>query len=1057
MNKNLARNGWVPTVAALVIVTILSPTMVIKVEAHGHLISPRSRNWFAWEEGVDGGGVAGLPPKEFCTHCLNTNNGVCGKTTTADYDEYLDSTGVPMPWDSQETFTEGQEILVKSYLDTHHNGHMVIKACPNGPGSTQACFDTPGHELTFVKDTLYDMPADPAYPERGYYAGGQAGGLKNFEMTFKLPVGISGNQVMLQWKYITANSCSPPGYSEYFAGANSAGLSLPDSYWTTGVTLCTPPYPSDGTRSSTWPEQFFNCAEISVLPSQPTVSPSPTSPPVPTPPPVPTVVSTNAPTKEGCCSWGGSTECSQPENRYCQESKSNCEGNCSGTWLGGAPPSTPAPIWTEPSPVPPANPTPVSQPTTATGCCSINFKTCHHDVGTFCWESESNCVGECGKYWLPSGPIDGCTAQWDPCTNDAECCGPATCADDGVCRADGWNYTPAPVSSPVLPVTPAPVSSPVIPVTPAPVSLSPVSSPSTKAPTTGTTGTLSCSASSSDTSWYALLDMEPITYEVSPDPYTLSVIASGGAAGDGSSVVTESQAYGVMVAALALASLNENHANYDEAKMKFLGYFNGWKKMCENSSGNNSPCQSVGYCNEGKWPCLPGWKHDGDLGAIVGTGAAPDGDEDAIAGMIIAVKAVEDDAVLPPWYDEVRDWADRSCTQFLEANTILSPSKSHRILKLGSCWGGWGSQGNNPSYHAPGHYRMMRDFQSSFGARSYTVPSFGDSLPLTEKWNMLIDTSYKFLETTQCPDSGLVPNWALVEEVDSQTLSKASGSFSGSGTPQYEFGAEASRTMWRVAFDAAIYPEESADQARSFLAPLHDQMIQNYDNDPVNGWEYFGDATLASCPGEGYVSNVFGSWMWNGFIFGPVYSTLVSQIADESFQGRAFTQQNMVDAACDLVSDRTNLSYYPRSWLVISAMTLNGDLDAVRALVSESPEPTTPSSPTFSPTKIPTMIPTSSPTMSPTSSPTSTVTSNPTKEGPVNNEYCCTWDFFHCGADSWCNESMVNCQSSCGGAWIRKMSAGMQCIGRWGECTGEVDRCCEPLTCNGNEHYKQCL
>ena len=110
-----------------------------------------------------------------------------------------------MPWISQENVMEGQVITVKSYLDTHHNGHMELKACPNGNASTQSCFDLPGHELVFQEDVLYGMPADPSYPGRGYYAGGQGGELKSHEMSFKLPDGIIGDKVMLQYKYITAN------------------------------------------------------------------------------------------------------------------------------------------------------------------------------------------------------------------------------------------------------------------------------------------------------------------------------------------------------------------------------------------------------------------------------------------------------------------------------------------------------------------------------------------------------------------------------------------------------------------------------------------------------------------------------------------------------------------------------------------------------------------------------------------------------------------------------------------------------------------------------------
>jgi len=180
---------------------------------------------------------------------------------------------------------------------------------------------------------------------------------------------------------------------------------------------------------------------------------------------------------------------------------------------------------------------------------------------------------------------------------------------------------------------------------------------------------------------------------------------------------------------------------------------------------------------------------------------------------------------------------------------------------------------------------MMRDFQASIQSRSYILPSFVN----TGSWNNLIDTSYKFFETTQCSETGLVPNWALVKEVNSQTLAKENGSFSGSGTPQYEFGAEASRTLWRVAFDAVAYPEESKAQSGAFLAPLQDKMVQNFNPNPGNGWEYFGENTLQAC--NPIVSNVFGSWQWNYFISAPVFSTLVSGINSELFDGKSFDQQ----------------------------------------------------------------------------------------------------------------------------------------------------------------------
>jgi hypothetical protein len=312
----------------------------------------------------------------------------------------------------------------------------------------------------------------------------------------------------------------------------------------------------------------------------------------------------------------------------------------------------------------------------------------------------------------------------------------------------------------------------------------------------------------------------------------------------------------------------------------------------------------------------------------------------------------------------------------------------------------------------------MRDFQLGFEGRTYTIPSLGDSLSLEGKWNMLIDTSYKFLQTTQCPGTGLVPNWALVKESNALELAKHPGSFSGSGTPQYEFGAEASRTMWRIAVDAIMYPNESMLQSRNFLSPLHSRMVQYFNPSPTDTISYFGDGTLEEC--SPIVNNVFGSWWWNGFIFGPVLSTLGTKIPNDSFQGKSFSQQTMIDVACEKVNTiSSGTSYYPRSWQVLSTMTLNGDVAKAGKIMKDNddgPAPTT--APTPSTTNPPTTAPvckswckdntkpwekkctwikcagcdpcrpsdTSSPTTAPTPSPTTSPTPLPTSSlTPVEN------------------------------------------------------------------------
>jgi len=893
------------------------------VNGHGYMYSPRSRNWVAFEDGTDswsGTGDSGTPTKEYCYHCLNTKaaDEICGIGNAGSYDDWLDINGDPIPWNSQATYMEGEIITVKSYMSTNHGGHMDLFVCADGASSTQECLEA--NPLEYI-DSTHGAPKDVKYPGRGYYSNAV-----DFEMKFKLPMGVTGNQVMMQWRYVTGNSCMSPGYcchnsDDYF------DLYQNVSSWKRASTkLCTYPLDPTGATGSGKPELFWNCAEITIIPSngQPT-----------TPSPVPPVT---------------------------------------------APPNTPSPGYPTPSPV--STPT-TSSPVSGEGCCTIDFKACSPTVTGWCSESKENCEGPCDKWWLPNGPVTGCNARYESCANDSDCCDPGVC----ISGSNGYKSCQEPTETPSPTPNPAPTS---------------------PAPTVPHEGHFSCTEnaiSSIDVFSY----MDDLTYVVSTAPYTLTILAEGGAAGSGGSVVSEGQGYGLITSAIALASLETSDPKRDDIMNKFYGYFNGWKKMCINSSP--SPCQSPEYCtyDGGKAPCLPGWKHKGDLSEVEGTGAAPDGDEDAILGMIIAIKALEKGQNLPSWYDELRQWTDESITQFLQDNTVLSSSNSHRLIKLGSCWGGWDSNGNNPSYPAPGAFRAMRDFHISYdGSRNYAMPSFGDNLSLKDKWNMLIETTYKFYGTTQCTDTGVVPNWALVKEVDSQNLAKQAGSFSGSGTPQHEFGAEASRTMWRVALDAVLYPEEAIALSGGFLKPIHQKLFDGFDW--VSDW---ADSTLQTCS---YVTSIFSSWKYNGFIFGPVYSTLV-------VKGSSMTtseQQQLVNAACQRVGNIPNsAAYYAKSWQVISMMTLNGDASKVGALLRGD---------TFQ---------TNNPTVSPSQS-----------IAPVG---CYSNNYKDCLPDGY-----TSSYETCNKIWLPN-GAQTGCLALWEKCTGNLSSCCGPAECLGDDSYASCV
>jgi hypothetical protein len=397
---------------------------------------------------------------------------------------------------------------------------------------------------------------------------------------------------------------------------------------------------------------------------------------------------------------------------------------------------------------------------------------------------------------------------------------------------------------------------------------------------------------------------------------------SGGAAGDGNYVVSESQAYGLLITGTILASWNTHGTGSESDRAKVLryfeGYYNFWKQMCAGSN-INSACQVGGqYCKDfntgDSHICLPDWKVL-KTGGSVGTGPAPDADEDAIVGIMLAVKAVENDRNKPSWYDEARVWADASATAFYEFEVDKS-KPDHRLVKLGACWGGWNGDGNNPSYHSPGSFRVMKDYQKSFPSslrQGYNAVS-------QDNWQKLIDTSHEVLLAVQCSDDGaLVPNWATIGVDNAGNIKHTGGGFSGSGTPQYEYGAEAARTTFRVALDAAFYPDLNPNPWSEYLSAFHERL-----SDGFNGSGFSETGTFRSCRGPNTSTNInmFGSWLYNEFISGPTLSALIA--APPSSES-----DSMIDAAGDILSKQPlPASYYPRLWTLISNLMLNGSMES---------------------------------------------------------------------------------------------------------------------------------
>ena len=186
-----------------------------------------------------------LPPSSLATntqhagpHCLNLGGtlGQCGiklgwglsrgklDQSYRDYDVPLNVHGDVMPRNIQADYSEGQIVTLASNIVAYHRGHLEFRACPItwGEAPTKECFEQ--HPLEFVEDVLYGSVKDERYPERAYLAptnvppsqavnydvhssptGAQDPGMR-FVFRMKLPDGLSGHLVLLQWYYLTANT-----------------------------------------------------------------------------------------------------------------------------------------------------------------------------------------------------------------------------------------------------------------------------------------------------------------------------------------------------------------------------------------------------------------------------------------------------------------------------------------------------------------------------------------------------------------------------------------------------------------------------------------------------------------------------------------------------------------------------------------------------------------------------------------------------------------------------------------------------------------------------------
>ncbi|CAM9374797.1 unnamed protein product, partial [Choristocarpus tenellus] len=185
-----------------------------------------------------------------------------------------------------ENYEEGSIIEIKTMTSTYHWGHIEYFICdakdladPNGP-VTQECFNK--HPLTRAPDDEEASPIDPAHSGRYFLdpmcraaetdqtvkpEGGFAGQVST--MRYLLPAGLTCDRCILQMVYYTGNSCNHPGYREFMSTSVPKGCAPNKDDWINPANF------RDCGDGDAYPEEFWNCADISIGSSGGNPSPAP--------------------------------------------------------------------------------------------------------------------------------------------------------------------------------------------------------------------------------------------------------------------------------------------------------------------------------------------------------------------------------------------------------------------------------------------------------------------------------------------------------------------------------------------------------------------------------------------------------------------------------------------------------------------------------------------------------------------------------------------------------------------------------------------------------------
>ncbi|KAL4528566.1 hypothetical protein Ndes2437A_g03128 [Nannochloris sp. 'desiccata'] len=225
----------------------------------------------------------------YCPHCLNAggvaatrgtkypNNsgkhGICGDRAAGPLDH--EAGGKFATGEIAATYKQGSAIQLAAAMATYHKGLIEYRICRYQAGSPRSERAALTNEC--LEQHVLKQASSSQAPGSRYYFLGNASDAgydppRLFYHNFQLPQGLvcDGNKwkCVLQMHYITGNTCNDPA--------------IPDEYKLSYLATC-------GEDGNQWPEEFWNCADVAILPkgsskpreisqadaSQPAFSPAP--------------------------------------------------------------------------------------------------------------------------------------------------------------------------------------------------------------------------------------------------------------------------------------------------------------------------------------------------------------------------------------------------------------------------------------------------------------------------------------------------------------------------------------------------------------------------------------------------------------------------------------------------------------------------------------------------------------------------------------------------------------------------------------------------------------